>query len=240
MRVLSARHALYWAHPKRVPSAVQRIVRARRGTAWCREVAEPSPATDRLDASHHDVIQAARSRVDQSGQRLGGAANMKLLYDMCERVQARNVIETGVAYGWSSLAVLLSVSPRSGHLWSIDLPYPYGGDEQPVGIAVPDELRDDWTLIVGSDRDHVAGAIAAATADGRTLDLAHYDSDKTPRGMISTCTLLYQALRPEGTLVVDDVGDHLGFKQLCQLLQVAPLVYDHGGKYQGVLHKAAR
>ncbi|MEX2324759.1 MAG: class I SAM-dependent methyltransferase [Nitriliruptoraceae bacterium] len=240
MRVLSAQHALYWAHPRRVPEAFRRVVRARRGNAWCRSVAQPSPASDRLFIDHANALDDARNRVGQSTVRLGGAANLGLLYDVAERVEARRVIETGVAYGWSTLAILLSIAPRSGHLWSIDLPYPYGGDRQPVGVAVPDELREQWTLIVGSDRDHVSGAIAEATSGAGTLDLAHYDSDKTPSGMIATCTALFDALRPGGVLVVDDVGDHLGFKQLCQRLQVPPLVYDHHGKYQGVIHKTAR
>ena len=52
----------------------------------------------------------------------------------------RRVIETGVAYGWSSLALLLSLKNRNGLLVSTDLPYA-GLDNDPyVGCVVPDEL----------------------------------------------------------------------------------------------------
>ena len=45
---------------------------------------------------------------------LGGEGNLPILYAICESIKASQVIETGVAYGWSSLSILLSISKREG------------------------------------------------------------------------------------------------------------------------------
>ncbi len=233
MRILSWRHAAHWLHPARLPEAVRRIVRAWRGTRWCRRVAVEHTPSGRLHTIHAARLDDAAARVDVTPVRLGGAGNLELLFDLCEEVGARRVVETGVAYGWSSLAILLSIVPRGGHLWSTDLAYRHTDGAQHVGIAVPTDLREFWTLLPGYDHDQVPVALEQAGV----LDLAHYDSDKTPSGMLATCTLLFEALRPGGVLVVDDAGDHLGLRTLAQRLGVEPTVVQHDGKFQGILRK---
>src|SRR5262245_28583646 len=55
---------------------------------------------------------------------MGGPGAIDLLYNFCEATQSENVIETGVAYGWSTLAILLSLNKRKvTALVSIDMPY---------------------------------------------------------------------------------------------------------------------
>ena len=55
--------------------------------------------------------------------KMGGAGALELIYYSCEFANAKNAVETGVAYGWSSLAALLSLEKRNGTLYSSDMPY---------------------------------------------------------------------------------------------------------------------
>ena len=66
---------------------------------------------------------------------MGGSGHIHLLYDCVRLINAHNVIETGVAYGWSSLAILKALSENnSGRLFSVDMPYPRKKNELDVGL----------------------------------------------------------------------------------------------------------
>lgn len=51
---------------------------------------------------------------------MGGGEGINLLYNISELIEAKTAVETGVAYGFSSLAFLLSVTKRGGQLYSVD------------------------------------------------------------------------------------------------------------------------
>ena len=73
---------------------------------------------------------------------MGGPGDINLLFDAVRLLNSKYVIETGVAYGWSSLAILTAMSRNGlGKLFSIDMPYPKVGNESFVGIVVPDRLK---------------------------------------------------------------------------------------------------
>ena len=57
--------------------------------------------------------------------KMGGPGDLDLLFDTVRLTNATKVIETGVAYGWSSLAILHAMSlNKNGALISVDMPYP--------------------------------------------------------------------------------------------------------------------
>src|SRR5688500_7698327 len=58
------------------------------------------------------TFQQARHRAEACPVRMGGAGALDLLYALAEYVGATRIVETGVAYGWSSLALLLSLRRR--------------------------------------------------------------------------------------------------------------------------------
>jgi len=65
-----------------------------------------------IESLFPQVLQAAHQRAAACPVRMGGPGGLKLLYWLAEHIQATRVVETGVAYGWSSLALLLSLRKR--------------------------------------------------------------------------------------------------------------------------------
>jgi predicted O-methyltransferase YrrM len=235
----------------RVVGNEEAVTRARRamaeGTAWCEERAQSSAealAALGLETTLVDLAQrfpeefaAAAARVDNVPFKLGGASNLNLVYALCEGLQATRVVETGVAYGWSSLAILLSISTRPGAaLHSVDLPYLKYQNAPWVGIAVPDDRKPCWTLHRMADR---AGLPMAVKALG-TIDFAHYDSDKSVAGRGFADPLLWQALRPGGLLFSDDINDNFGFRDFCDSIGQQPVIIRHDNKFQGILRKPVK
>jgi len=165
---------------------------------------------------------------------MGGSANQRLIYHVCEFLAARKVVETGVAYGWSSLSILLSLQNRSdAHLISTDMPYPGRDNDRYVGCVVPDNLRARWEILRTSDRRGLPQAISRS----QPLDLCHYDSDKSYQGRMWSYRRIWQALRAGGMLISDDVGDNLAFHDFAKKVSVSPVVVAYENRYCGLLVK---
>lgn len=165
---------------------------------------------------------------------MGGPGAIDLLYNFCEAAQSSKIIETGVAYGWSTLALLLSLNKRSGtQLISIDMPYAKMGNDDFVGIIVPSSLKSSWSLLRESDYTGVPKAISQL----KEIDFCHYDSDKSYAGRMRTNTLIWHSLKEGGIFISDDIGDNLGFKDFCESINRVPVIVYWGNKYIGILKK---
>lgn len=160
------------------------------------------------------VLERARMRAQHSTCEMGGAGDLGLLYAATVLSKAEKAIETGVAYGWSSLAILTGMAERQRpHLVSVDMPYPKMANDPFVGIVVPEELRSSWSLIREPDRRGIERAIAQL---GSSVDLVHYDSDKSYQGRQYGYPLLWAALRGGGVFISDDIEDDLAFKEFME------------------------
>jgi predicted O-methyltransferase YrrM len=200
-----------------------------------RELEIDLPVKPIRDLHPQDWAFAAQA-AEGSPVRMGGAAGaVELLYHACLRLRAEKVVETGVAYGWSSLAILLALERMGrGALVSIDMPYLLRENDPYVGIVVPSRLRSRWTLIRRPDRDALPKVIKNLGA----IDLAHYDSDKSEPGRRFGCSSLWSALRPGGLLITDDIHDNLAFRDFCDQLGLKPWILPgRDGSYVGILKK---
>lgn len=120
-----------------------------------------------------------------------------------------HVVETGVARGITSRTILEALSrDDQGRLWSIDLP-PLRQDElaEEIGIAVPPELRDRWTLIRGSSRRRLRGLLGELGE----IDLFVHDSLHSQRNIRFELDSAWPVVRPGGAMIVDDVHFNAGF-----------------------------
>ena len=176
----------------------------------------------------------AREREARCPVQMGGPGDLDLLYWLAERIKATRIVETGVAYGWSSLALLLSLRNRSGSkLASVDMPYPKLNNDAYVGCVVPDVLRSSWSLLRYADREGLPQALRLLGS----IDLCHYDSDKRYRSRMWAYPLLWSALRPGGLLLSDDIGDNVAFRDYCLQHGHVPVVISIAGKYVGAIVK---
>ena len=112
--------------------------------------------------------------------------------------------------------------------------YPKMGNEQWVGVVVPEELRRNWTLLRQPDRYGVARAIAIHAA---SIDLCHYDSDKSYYGRQWAYPRLWRSLRARGIFISDDIQDNFAFKDFAESRAVDPIVVECEGKFVGICVK---
>jgi len=233
-----------------------------RAVEWCQECAGKIMVSfnEIMDVSisspvreiYPDIFGVAERTVRNCPVTLGGPGNLDLLYWIAEFIQANNVIETGVAYGWSSLALLLSLSHRKkARLVSTDMPYQdidlinrNMSTDSYVGCVVPQEYKNQWRIIRQADRE----ALPKALGQFASIDLCHYDSDKSYEGRMWAYPRLWEALRSGGYFISDDIGDNLAFHDFCRGIGYEPMVIEtpmdalNGAstytKYVGILRKS--
>ena len=192
--------------------------------------AESAPLP-RLDAM---LLQEAQRRAEQSGFKMGGPAYLDLVYAVTRLTGARAVVETGVAYGWSSLAFLAAMT-EEGRLVSVDRPYPGAGNEPFVGIAVPERFRKRWQIIKEPDRHGLRKAMARFP---QGIDIAHYDSDKSYQGRQYAYPIIWNALKPRGLFISDDIQDNMAFAHFVEERGLHYGVTEAQGKYVGIAVKS--
>jgi predicted O-methyltransferase YrrM len=170
-------------------------------------------------------------RVPAQARPMSGAAYLELCYAVVRLLRPAQVIETGVALGYSTAAVLQALGDNgTGHLTSVDLPVFSPGTTRFTAMAVPDQLRDPlrWRLFFGPDRQVLPSVLERLGA----IDVFFYDSDKSYRGMRKTWMLAWPHLKPGGVLIADDIHMHDAFFEFCEEVGSEPVVVakprDHG------------
>jgi len=216
--------ARQWAADRAVPvkEALETVGLLRQPTE---QIPELSPA----------ILKEAEERAQLSPLQMGGPGDLSLIYAAARLCGARRAVETGVAYGWSSLAILAALDDNGGgRLASVDMPYAKMGNEPFVGIVVPDSLRRTWTLIRLPDRNGLKHA--TARFDGE-IDFAHYDSDKTYYGRGFAYPLIWQSLAPGGVFISDDIQDNMRFAEFVAEKRLRFAVTECAGKFVGICRK---
>jgi predicted O-methyltransferase YrrM len=162
--------------------------------------------------------------LDEPGtERSSGAAYLELLYALVRLTGATRVVETGLAYGFSSTVLLAALEENgAGELWSTDLPAFQPGEVAASGAAVPADLAASprWHRRDGPDRRVLPGILEEAGS----VDLCHYDSDKSYEGMRWTLDRVWARLAPGGVLVLDDAHSNDAFLELAERLGIEPVV----------------
>jgi predicted O-methyltransferase YrrM len=237
------RRARQWLFAPRSPELVALDASRAEATQWCAQRAVDTQQALRclhaasgepIEQLYPDVFARARAAREQCPVAMGGPADLDLLYRIAEHLRAMRVVETGVAYGWSSLALLLSLQHRPGaRLISTDMPYLERDNDAYVGCIVPDPLRAQWRIIRQADRQ----AVPKALKQLGSIDLCHYDSDKGYEGRQWAYPVLWNALRAGGVFVSDDVGDNVCFRDFAARVACEPIVVRIAAKHVGILVK---
>ena len=165
---------------------------------------------------------------------LGGAGNYHLLYFLTRHLSARTIVETGVAAGWSSLAILTAINKNNnqGHLYSSDFPYfRQKTPEELSGYVVPDHLKGNWTLLLDGDSNNLPMLIKKI----QTVDIFHYDSDKSYKGRRSAYEMIIKKCHDKTVFIFDDIQDNAHFKDFVEHKKCAFKVFEFNNKYVGLI-----
>ena len=181
-----------------------------------------------------EYIKNTEKKITNSNSNFGGQGHINLLYAICENLEAERVLETGVAYGWSSAAILKSISKRSGNLVSVDMPMIKQTDYHLIGTAVENKYLQYWELLRQPDKFGLTKAIKKLNYK---LDLAHYDSDKSYYGRRWSQPIIWKYIRKGGIFISDDIEDNAAFREFVTENQLEFSVLEFEGKYVGVLQK---
>ena len=108
---------------------------------FCRSI--DSPLYDEIKTEIKSIEEYAKNKLSKLSVSLGGGGNYKLLYFLIRKTKPLIVVETGVAAGWTSLAILRALNKnRKGFLYSSDFPYFRLKDpEQYIGYLAQDEIN---------------------------------------------------------------------------------------------------
>jgi predicted O-methyltransferase YrrM len=189
--------------------------------AWCHSHAEDPAVWAKAidpDAWTHATAYAAghvahaRNLLTGAASGLGGGGFPALLYFLVRLRRPTRVVETGVAAGHSSRAILRALAANQhGHLWSSDLPYFTMNDaETLIGVLVESPLKSRWTLMTEGDRRCLPDIVSEAAP----IDMLHYDSDKSREGRSFAWSVVAPHLAPDALVIFDDIQDNGHFRDL--------------------------
>lgn len=165
---------------------------------------------------------------------LGGAGDTRLLYWLVRYMRPECVVETGVAAGFSSHAILSALTENgNGFLHSSDFPYFRLEDpEKYIGIIVPESLRARWRLYTKGDRVNLPQILSGI----ESVDMFHYDSDKRYAGRHRAMSLILEKMAPSGVILMDDIGDNEYFYHLTEQCASRPFwIFQFENKHIGML-----
>ena len=208
---------------------------------WCAEVAEDLPRfASSLDPAlwaeaeefGREFRARARAQLAALGVELGGGGHFQLVYFLVRHLQPTVVLETGVAAGWTSSAILTALERNGGGtLYSSDFPYfRLEEPERYVGCLVEDRLRGDWHLGVKGDRANLAEFLPEIDR----IDFVHYDSDKTAEGRTYALERIAPKLAPGAPVMMDDIDDNTFFRDWVASSGRPYRVFARGRKYVGL------
>ncbi len=188
-----------------------------------------------LNIIFSNVINEAHYKVNNCQVKMGGEGAISFLYHLVKETKSQNIVETGVAYGWSSLAILLAIKDSdNAKLISNDMPYIKMNNDDYVGCVISDDFKSKWELQRLPD---VKGIPLALSKFNNCIDFCHYDSDKSYTGRMWASPLLWNALKEGGYFVSDDINDNLAFKHFCESVNRNPIIIEHLSKYVGIIVK---
>lgn len=132
-------------------------------------------------------------------------------YLVCRLLKPEVVVETGVAFGTTSVFILKALE-KNGHgtLHSIDFPPLMPKYEESWGILVDEPLKEIWRFHRGSSKQ----LLPKLLNEVGTVDLFVHDSLHTYRNMLREFETVWPRLRPGGMIISDDVDYNEAFGAL--------------------------
>lgn len=181
----------------------------------------PCPARAEFDAVWRSISARLREQGLTAGRGVYGGwddadpALARAVWCLAVHLRAETVVETGVARGVTTRMILEAFAREGrGRLSSVDLAPLDPLLRAQMGAAVPDALRDRWTLLSGTSRRRLSTALEQA----RQLDLFVHDSVHTARNLQFELGRAWPRLRAGGAIVADDIERNGAFAEFVDRL----------------------
>ncbi len=194
-----------------------------------------------IDHSLWDSIQSDINKVRLDSNKtletiehnLGGGGAYPLLYFIVRFVKPMVVVETGVASGFSTHAILDALEKnKKGALFSSDLPYFRISDPNKyIGIVVPEGLKKRWNLFVEGDDVN----LIKISNKVNMIDVFHYDSDKSFNGRLRALKILEKNINSDTWMIFDDIQDNSFFHEFVYGKNLNWKVFEFEGKWVGLV-----
>ncbi len=181
------------------------------------------------------IQKFAQNKISKFSHPLGGGGNYILLYFLIRKFKLLNIVETGVAAGWTSLAILRALKKNGkGFLYSSDFPYfRLKNPEKYIGYLAENESnKDNWFLDIRGDE--VALPEIVKKLNNNTIDLFHYDSDKSYSGRVNALKILNSKINSKTIVIFDDIQNNFHFKNFVEKSKKDFSVYEFEGKFIGI------
>ena len=181
------------------------------------------------------IEKEAKEKLSRLNISLGGGGNYILLYFVIRKFKLLNIVETGVAAGWTSLAILKALKKNDkGNLYSSDFPYfRLENPEKYIGfLAKSENYKNNWFLDIRGDDIALPEIIKKMT--DKNIDLFHYDSDKSYSGRDNALKVLNSKISSKTIIIFDDIQDNLHFKDFVEKNKKKFYVFEFEGKFIGI------
>jgi predicted O-methyltransferase YrrM len=157
-----------------------------------------------------------------SARHIGGGAFLEVCYAIARLARPTTVLETGVAHGFSTAAILQALEDNGhGRLYSVDLPMFRPGSVVHTGDAIPARLRGRrWELHLGSDRRVLPGLLRRIGP----IDFLFYDSDTAYEAMWHTWTLVWPRLAPGAVMAMNIVHANDAYLEFAEAQGLRPVI----------------
>jgi len=136
------------------------------------------------------------------------ADSRRFLYILCRILKPKNIVETGVAYGLSSMYILKALQKNQvGTLHSIDSVFRPWQRKEMIGAIIPDDLKSRWNFVFGKSNEKLEQIYEKT----ENVDIFIHDSLHTYKNMIFEFEFAEKNMRKNGIILSDDVLDNDAF-----------------------------
>lgn len=164
--------------------------------------------------------------------KLGGGSDTELIYNLILILKPTNIIEFGVANGWSTLSILEGLKKnKSGKLTSIDMPYYFDNTHSLIGNLLKKKIFKNWKLLIEPQVNFFY------RQNDKKFDFCHYDSDKSYQGRMFAYNKIWNRLKNKSVFLSDDISDNMAFFDFCELKKKKPFVIKFKNKFLGLIVK---
>ena len=165
---------------------------------------------------------------------LGGSGKSVLLYFLTRVYKPNNILETGVAAGFSSYAFLKAIERnKKGFLYSSDLPYfRIKNPIKYIGIVVPKKYKNKWRLYIQGDEINVSKIKTKINS----IDFIHYDSDKSYIGRNFFFNSVQNLITKKTLIIIDDLHNNIFFFDYVKKNKIRNYhILKHNNSYVGII-----